>query len=342
MCKEILEGEGIPTYFMQQMIWYRILDMVSARKDGQCPIDDKARIQWNNLKCVDCKLYLKIGNATEKMIELKPNDAATRKAAAVYGPSPGKLCEDVATQVPYIMRPIHGGTSGTPVEFDAAAAADSAIRHVRQKLHTSRYDHITGGGDHGVLALRRGSEGLYVFFENTGWQFDVSDEEGVTAEMIHPDKSGQKAVIASWWRLRAPHNEDRFMCLLRHTKYLELNGKQDMEGQGKETVDSVFLCQQRCKQTDGCAHFSYWSDGGCHLQSATAQPVDDRNSFFPVELAGPADPCPRQTCKEVSQTYRKECARNQILARGLAKLLPDDKLSKIPEDVRGMFRQDGI
>lgn len=44
----------------------------------------------------------------------------------------------------------------------------------------------------------------------------------------------------------------------------------DMPGQGRTTEVSVLECQARCMQVLGCAHFTYWSDGGCHLQGSVA------------------------------------------------------------------------
>merc|ERR1719291_328259 len=42
----------------------------------------------------------------------------------------------------------------------------------------------------------------------------------------------------------------------------------DMPGQGRTVEASAVLCQQRCASVEGCAHFSFWEDGGCHLQDA--------------------------------------------------------------------------
>jgi len=45
----------------------------------------------------------------------------------------------------------------------------------------------------------------------------------------------------------------------------------DMVGGGKRSVESTLLgCRTRCENTPGCAKFSYWADGGCHLQDENA------------------------------------------------------------------------
>jgi hypothetical protein len=51
-------------------------------------------------------------------------------------------------------------------------------------------------------------------------------------------------------------------CLLKDTQWAPLN----MPGQERSTEDSVDHCQNRCKRTSGCAHFTFWGDGGCHIQ----------------------------------------------------------------------------
>jgi hypothetical protein len=36
--------------------------------------------------------------------------------------------------------------------------------------------------------------------------------------------------------------------------------------QRESQVKSALECQARCAAIQGCAHFTYWPDGGCHLQ----------------------------------------------------------------------------
>lgn len=44
----------------------------------------------------------------------------------------------------------------------------------------------------------------------------------------------------------------------------------DMSGEGRSVTD-LHGCQKRCAMTPGCVHFSWWPDGGCHLQDGNAQ-----------------------------------------------------------------------
>mmetsp|Transcript_50304 Transcript_50304/g.90305 ORF Transcript_50304/g.90305 Transcript_50304/m.90305 type:complete len:1674 (-) Transcript_50304:291-5312(-) len=44
----------------------------------------------------------------------------------------------------------------------------------------------------------------------------------------------------------------------------------DMTGQGRTVEASAELCQARCADVSGCAYFSWWGDGGCHLQDGSA------------------------------------------------------------------------
>ena len=41
----------------------------------------------------------------------------------------------------------------------------------------------------------------------------------------------------------------------------------DMPGQGRSVTKTWGDCRNRCRQVDGCAYYSWWPDGGCHIQS---------------------------------------------------------------------------
>lgn len=45
----------------------------------------------------------------------------------------------------------------------------------------------------------------------------------------------------------------------------------NMLGQTRHQEESAQACQKRCQATKQCAHFTWWSDGGCHLQDASAR-----------------------------------------------------------------------
>ena len=50
-----------------------------------------------------------------------------------------------------------------------------------------------------------------------------------------------------------------------------------MAGQELERTDEsdASTCQTRCQDTTGCSFFSFWPDGGCHLQDDTAVRSED-------------------------------------------------------------------
>lgn len=54
---------------------------------------------------------------------------------------------------------------------------------------------------------------------------------------------------------------------------IDANHLPHMPDQPRSIVDSAPACQQRCASVSGCAHFSFWSDGGCHLQGSDAHSV---------------------------------------------------------------------
>jgi len=51
-------------------------------------------------------------------------------------------------------------------------------------------------------------------------------------------------------------------CFWANVMYTPLN----MPGQGRTFANSAAQCQARCFRTSGCARFTWWPDGGCHLQ----------------------------------------------------------------------------
>jgi len=48
----------------------------------------------------------------------------------------------------------------------------------------------------------------------------------------------------------------------------------NMAGASRSVSTTVKGCQERCASTTGCKHFSFWHDGGCHLQDGRAKRHD--------------------------------------------------------------------
>lgn len=44
-----------------------------------------------------------------------------------------------------------------------------------------------------------------------------------------------------------------------------------MAGQRRTKEPTQYWCQKRCRLTPGCAHFTYWRDGGCHVHDVNAE-----------------------------------------------------------------------
>lgn len=63
----------------------------------------------------------------------------------------------------------------------------------------------------------------------------------------------------------------------------------DMPGTARTEEEDALACQQRCSETPGCAHFSYWSDGGCHLQDGAARPEELPDEGYTAVTSGPPD-----------------------------------------------------
>lgn len=55
-------------------------------------------------------------------------------------------------------------------------------------------------------------------------------------------------------------------CFVADVKFHPAN----MEGTRRTHLNSAEECQALCANTEGCAHFSYWTNGGCHMQDSSA------------------------------------------------------------------------
>ena len=69
-------------------------------------------------------------------------------------------------------------------------------------------------------------------------------------------------------------------CFHHGVKYASLS---DMPGELRSVEIDVRACQKRCEVTINCAYFSFWSDGGCYLQSSNATAINTDVSV----VAGP-------------------------------------------------------
>lgn len=68
-------------------------------------------------------------------------------------------------------------------------------------------------------------------------------------------------------------------CFTKGFKYTPL----DMNGQSRSVETNLQACQNRCSNVIGCKYFSYWPDGGCHLQDSSSQRV----SAHSIVISGP-------------------------------------------------------
>ncbi|CAE6931190.1 unnamed protein product [Symbiodinium sp. CCMP2592] len=69
--------------------------------------------------------------------------------------------------------------------------------------------------------------------------------------------------------------QDVVSCLDRYARYEPL----DLPGEGRSQETNVRACQQRCASVAACSHFSFFRDGGCHLQDSSAGLVPDEDAF---------------------------------------------------------------
>ena len=66
----------------------------------------------------------------------------------------------------------------------------------------------------------------------------------------------------------AAHIDDP--CGTHNKVHKQSKDNYDMEGQQRTEEDSAEDCRERCRSVKRCKHYSYWPDGGCHLQDKNA------------------------------------------------------------------------
>merc|ERR1712151_833681 len=82
----------------------------------------------------------------------------------------------------------------------------------------------------------------------------------------------------------------------------------NMDGHRRTMAGSPKECQARCANVTGCAHFTFWVDGGCHIQdqNAKASNTNASNGGY-AELSGPAK-CPEMNETEKGRLRSRACA----------------------------------
>lgn len=87
-------------------------------------------------------------------------------------------------------------------------------------------------------------------------------------------------------------DKEHKVCFMVGAWYKPVN----MKGEGRSGAKTVEDCQQRCKSVTGCAHFTWYKDGGCHLQDKQAK----KKTWDSNTIAGPPVGCskpPHTECK---------------------------------------------
>jgi len=161
--------------------------------------------------------------------------------------------------------------AGTP-PFSFCKGGDQGGKDIEPELQTNRVacEHREHGTLKDCTFTRRGTcYGKVKYGHGDKWtpwreifgDFDCSNREfgdpnhGQAKECVCEEEVTKSAERACW------ENGARWLPL-------------DMAGTRRSVEDTVAGCQQRCERTPGCAHFSFWHDGGCHLQDGSATRQD--------------------------------------------------------------------
>lgn len=165
------------------------------------------------------------------------------------------------------------------------------------------FTHCEESGDctlHGPSATKTASEGCKTGPSICGMTDEAFEESQATpAPPPPPAETPAPEVLTECWE--------------NDTKYTPIN----MDGQEKTTVDSIEKCQERCASVDGCAHFSYYPDGGCHVQDSYAEKADDEYDG----KAGPpsCDPDQTTTAAVLAECWEADTAYDPINMDGQEK-----------------------
>jgi len=73
----------------------------------------------------------------------------------------------------------------------------------------------------------------------------------------------------------------------------------------RSVESSLEACRNRCEQIDLCTHFSYWGDGGCHMNDGNSELVPTPPNWS-RSLAGPLSECGKPDMKDLEQKETTE------------------------------------
>merc|ERR1712117_214295 len=111
----------------------------------------------------------------------------------------------------------------------------------------------------------------------------------------------------------------------------------NMPGIQPSSTKSAIACQHRCKIMEGCAHFSWWENGNCHVQdhAATEHPFPDH------VVSGPPE-CPKgKYCYENAVTYQPLDMNEELATDEESAAACQERCAHTPECVHFVFLADG-
>jgi len=143
-----------------------------------------------------------------------------------------------------------GGSSGTAEECLALCRAKNK------------------GGSKGCCQFSTNAKGTGCTWHSGGWIYG-SLQDGMQAADCRKTACGNAVQMNRMWKCSKTGVALGKVCYEYDAKYIPLY----MKGQGRSVETSARGCQARCAKVSGCAHFSWWRDGGCVLQDSTARRV---------------------------------------------------------------------
>eukprot|EP00931_Biecheleriopsis_adriatica_P110784 TRINITY_DN850_c0_g1_i1.p1 TRINITY_DN850_c0_g1~~TRINITY_DN850_c0_g1_i1.p1 ORF type:complete len:218 (-),score=38.34 TRINITY_DN850_c0_g1_i1:92-745(-) len=114
-------------------------------------------------------------------------------------------------------------------------------------------------------------------------QAEITDDIALLSAKIKKHKEEQDPSSN-----RANEEDPARWCLTTAAYYVEPSGAFTLSGTEKTEEMDWKACQKRCDNTDDCAHFSFWPDGGCHLTSSESTLKKNTNPKYSALLSGPA------------------------------------------------------
>ena len=153
-----------------------------------------------------------------------------------------------------------------------------------------------------------------------GWVTGLTPKLMTGTKDLKTTKNGTNGYIPGY------SNDDLCVgdCVRKTEPNSRYNPIDDISGQGRSEAATNDVCRDRCTAVVGCAYWSRWSNGGCHLSSKNAVRASTSESIASgtrtAAVSGTAIACGKGTfnseTKQVAASACLDCPKGEWGARG--------------------------